>query len=160
MPEHEAVMSPSRHPRRVRLGACGLAMAAAFLAACATGRGETRDESAERIENIIGTQGAAEPIPEGISLGPDAPPLSGAVDDEPLALLEVPAEPPPQALSLGDEEPLLQPLPSGAAVMPCTPPPHGAILPAPVPLGCLLKLGPIQYRLTPRPGGSIPGLLP
>lgn len=39
-------------------------------------------------------------------------------------------------------------------------PPHGAILPAPVPLSCLLNPGAIEYRLEPRPGGSIPGLRP
>lgn len=160
MPEHEAVMPPSRHPRRVRLGACGLAVAAAFLTACATGRGEPRDESAERIEDIIGTEGASEPIPEGISLGPDAPPLSGTVDDEPLALVEVPVEPMAEALPSDDERHPLQPLPWVAPVTPCTPPPHGAILPAPVPLSCLLNLGALEYRLAPRPGGSTPGLLP
>ncbi|MCP3143679.1 hypothetical protein [Pyxidicoccus xibeiensis] len=56
----------------------------------------------------------------------------------------------------------LSPFAWGAPVAPspCNAPPHGAILPAPVPLSCLLNPGAIRYRLEPRPGGSIPGLLP
>jgi hypothetical protein len=145
MHEQEGVKPTRRHRHH---GRCALVVAAAFLGACASDRRAARDESAERIEDIIGPGAASEPIPEGIALGPDAPPLSGAPEEEPLALLEVP------------EETGASPRPWSAPVTPCSAPPHGAILPAPVPLACLLHPGAFEYRITPRPGGSIPGLLP
>ncbi|NMO23465.1 hypothetical protein HPC49_51610 [Pyxidicoccus fallax] len=166
MPEPTAVKPPRRHRHRGPVGA--LVVAAAFLGACAASRSETRDESAERIDAIVRPGQAPEPIPEGITLGPDAPPLSGSQGDEPLALLEdledleVPTAPAPEAWMFEDEVHPLVPFAWGAPVTPtpCTAPPHGAILPAPVPLTCLLNPGAIEYRIQPRPGGSIPGLLP
>ncbi|MFP2910317.1 hypothetical protein ACLESD_35815 [Pyxidicoccus sp. 3LFB2] len=158
-----------RHPLRERglIAPCALALAG-LLGACATNKGELRDESAERIEAIIRPGQAPEPIPEGITLGPDAPPLSGSHLDGSLALAGEP-------LDLDAESPLLEeesgvrsgphahplaPFAWGVPSVPCQRPPHGAILPAPVPLSCLLNPGAIEFRIQPRPGGSIPGLLP
>lgn len=158
-------MPMRRNPRREHAGTCALALATMLLGACATGKDAARDESAERIEDIIRPAQGAEPIPEGITLGPDAPPLSGERLEEPLALGQA-------AIPSVDEAPLVEEGPDASAALrglpfawgvpaaPCQPPPHGAILPAPVPLSCLLNPGAIEYRLEPRPGGSIPGLLP
>ncbi len=163
-------MPMRRHPLREHglTGTYALVIAASFLGACATRGSEMRDESAERIEAIIGSGQASEPIPDGIMLGPDAPPLSGSSMDESLALVDEPLpseartprfEEAPSVTS-GRREPPLYPFAREAPSGPCQQPPHGAILPAPVPLACLLNPGAIQYRLQPRPGGSIPGLLP
>ena len=140
-------MTAERHRQRTWLGGCALAVSAALLAGCATGRSEARDDNAERIERILRPAPSPEPIPDGIAFVPDAPPPAGPVEGEPLAWVdEVPDSTP---------EP-----PDSRHGVPCTRPPHGAILPAPVPLACLLTPGPIKYRIAPRPGGSIPGLLP
>lgn len=145
-------MSPTRrHRPRGLTGALGVA--AALLGACATSGSKTRDEGAERIDAIVRPGQTPEPIPDGIALGPDAPPLSGTGVDEPLA--ELPTGPATEAWPV-------YPFAWGAPVAPapCAAPPHGAILPAPVPRACLLHPGSVRYRIEPRPGGSIPGLLP
>lgn len=138
-------MNPGRH--RQWMGGCALAVSVALVGGCATSRSEARDDNAERIERILSPAPSAEPIPDGIAFIPDAPSPGGPSGSEPLARVDESA---PETDEAWDRRP----------VAPCTRPPHGAILPAPVPLACLLSPGRIEYRIAPRPGGSIPGLLP
>ncbi|MFP2929783.1 hypothetical protein ACLESO_32240 [Pyxidicoccus sp. 3LG] len=163
MPEPEVLMANAHgrcRRRSGRIGACALALLV-LGGGCVTSRSEEWDESAERIEEIIQPDSDSEPIPEGLAFAPpDVPTPSGPPPGEAL-----PAT--PEELPLDEEEDLsgpsghpLYPFAWGAPVAPCKAPPHGAILPAPVPLSCLLHPGAIRYRIEPRPGGSIPGLLP
>ncbi len=152
-------MTPGRHLQRKWMGGCALAACVALLGACAAGRSEARDENAERIEQVLRPAQPSEPIPEGIAFVPDAPLSGSAGTGEPLAREDAAGEAPPEEEAPGTGHPLA-PYSWGALAAPCTRPPHGAILPAPVPLSCLLEPGAIEYRIAPRPGGSIPGLLP
>lgn len=152
------LMTPGRHLQRSWMAGCALAASVALLGACAAGRSESRDESAERLEEALRPAQPSEPIPEGIAFVPDTPLSGSAVTGE--ALTSEDAAPEPASEEVPGTEPPLAPDSWGALVAPCKRPPHGAILPAPVPLSCLLNPGAIEYRIAPRPGGSIPGLLP
>ncbi|MFY1824966.1 hypothetical protein ACN47A_03570 [Myxococcus fulvus] len=139
---------PARPARIALLGAT-------LLCACASGRVATRDEGTERIAAIIGTPEREEPIPEGLVFVPDTTPRP---EEDTLALSDAPAPPPrPDRVDHGLP---WAPYSTGPLLGMCSRPPHGAILPAPVPPACLLAPGSIRFHLTPRPGGSIPGLLP
>ncbi|WP_426745712.1 hypothetical protein VZQ01_34105 [Myxococcus faecalis] len=144
--------------RRMTIQACPVRLAllgATVLCACTSGRVASRDEGAERIAAIIGTPEREEPIPEGIVFVPDTTPLP---EEDSLALSDAP-EPPrlPERVERGWP---WAPYSTGPLLGMCSRPPHRAILPAPVPPACLLAPGTIRFHLTPRPGGSIPGLLP
>jgi hypothetical protein len=141
-------MTLGRHRPRKWLGGRALALSAVLLGGCASDRSAARDDNAERIERILRPAHPSEPIPDGIAFVPDAPPPVSPGPAEPLAQAAPSPEPVPEAPG------------TGGSPVPCTRPPHGAILPAPVPLSCLLNPGAIEYRIAPRPGGSIPGLLP
>ncbi|NTX56151.1 hypothetical protein [Myxococcus sp. CA039A] len=144
------------HPRRV----LSTLLAASLLGACATAPRAVKDEGTERIENIIGRPDREEPIPEGISFVPDTSPLP----EDALAVLDEPAttdeEPPPPRNTV---ETYLEQPSSPYSTMQllglCTPPRHGAFH-APHPPACTLAPGSIRFHIGPRPGGSIPGLLP
>lgn len=138
-------------------------LSASLLGACATTPRAVKDEGTERIENIIGRADREEPIPEGIAFVPDTTPVSG----DSLAMLDGPAgvdeeeAPPPRR---GTVESFTE-LPWSPYAVPqvpglCARPPHGAILSAPVPSSCMLAPGSIRFHIAPRPGGTIPGLLP
>lgn len=146
-------------PRRV----FAILLSATLLGACATTPRTVKDEGTERIENIIGRADREEPIPEGIAFVPDTTPLPG----DSLALLDEPAEadeeetPPPRSSRVESFTKLpWSPYSAPQSLGLCTRPPHGAILSAPVPSSCMLAPGSIRFHIGPRPGGTIPGLLP
>ncbi|MFY2557492.1 hypothetical protein ACN469_25595 [Corallococcus terminator] len=138
-------------------------LSASLLGACATAPRAVKDEGTERIEDIIGRPDREEPIPEGIAFVPDTTPLP----DDALAQLDEPAEsddeeaPPPRRSTVESftEQPW-SPYSVPQMLGLCTRPPHGAILSAPVPRSCVLSPGSIRFHIGPRPGGTIPGLLP
>lgn len=147
------------HPRRV----LATLLTASFLGACATAPRVVKDEGTERIEDIIGRADREEPIPEGIAFVPDTTPLPGdslALLDEPAEADEEEARPPRRGTVESFTELPWSPysVPQGPGL--CARPPHGAILSAPVPSSCLLAPGSIRFHIAPRPGGTIPGLLP
>jgi hypothetical protein len=117
---------------------------AGLLLACAAGPRELRDEGSERIEEAMRPEARPERIPEGIALGLDAPPLA---PPEP----EVARSPEP--VVSGDEL-LVAPWLHGSGVV---------VIPGPAcapGLACGPRPGTVRYHVEPRPGGSIPGLLP
>ncbi|MCP3103862.1 hypothetical protein LZ198_33790 [Myxococcus sp. K15C18031901] len=122
--------------------------AAVWLGACATRHTGVRDEGTERIEAILGNAALEDPIPEGIVFIPDATP---GPDAPALATREASAPPPPTTPTWGPYG-----LPFSGL---CSTSPAGGPTVAHVP-ACLLMPGAVRMVVTPRPGGSIPGLLP
>ncbi|MDY7229809.1 hypothetical protein [Hyalangium rubrum] len=116
----------------------GAVLALGLLGACATGQREVRDEGLARIEESMRPEAHPDVIPEGISLGLDAPPL---------------ALPEPEVAQRAwvDSSETAFPAPgSGYWVAPW-------VFPAPV-FGP--NPGTVRFHIEARPGGTIPGLLP
>jgi hypothetical protein len=110
---------------------------AGLLAACATGRQDLRDNSA-LIDEVMRPDPPGTPIPEGIELGLDAPPL--APPDTKTVWAPV-AQAPEHIREIGSGRPWFYtgPLPFF---------PHACHPPA------------VRYHIKPTPGGTTPGLLP
>jgi len=149
-------------PHRLPVHALAPLCVAVGLGACATRHGASQDEGAERIEAILGEPAREEPIPEGIVFIPDTTPTP---EDVALATRRGSEATP------GSAEP--PDSPTGAATAPawgalglpftglCSAPPWPAGSNARgTPPACLLLPGTIRMHVAPRPGGSIPGLLP
>ncbi|QSQ14490.1 hypothetical protein [Myxococcus landrumensis] len=130
-----------------------MTLAASLLAACTLGHVETRDEGSQRIEAIIGRAESEEPIPEGLAFTPDtaAPPIRT------LALNQSP-EPHP-SVEAGTGLPWV-PYSNAPLLGLCTSATRGAAWFSPAPPACVLSPGAVRFHIAPRPGGSIPGLLP
>lgn len=116
----------------------GGVLAASMLVACAVGPRELRDEGSERIEEAMRPEPHADVLPEGIFLGDDAPPLAPSEPEVASATGDMPsnAEPPQSGWFYGTV-PVIVPGPVWG----------------PYP-------GAVRYHIEPKPGGSIPGLLP
>ena len=113
-------------------------LAAGLLVACAAGPRELRDEGSERIEEAMRPEPNPDEFPEGIFLGDDAPPL---------------ASPEPAVASSASVAPSNAEPPESGWFYGTVP----VIVPGPV-FGP--SPGSVRYHIEPRPGGSIPGLLP
>lgn len=126
---------------------------ASMLAACTAGRVETRDDGSQRIEDIIGRPGREEPIPEGIAFTPDtaSPPVSTLASNQ---------TPEPRPSWPTDSGWPWVPYSNAPLLGLCTNSTRGSVYLAPAPPACVLSPGAIRFDITPRPGGSIPGLLP
>ncbi|WP_342374869.1 hypothetical protein NVS55_26530 [Myxococcus stipitatus] len=129
-------------------------LATSLLAACTTANVAPRDEGSKRIEDIIGRPESEEPIPEGLAFTPDtaSPPIST------LALNE-PPETPRSSVETGSGVPWV-PYSNAPLLGLCTSATRGSVWFAPAPPACVLSPGAIRFHIAPRPGGSIPGLLP
>jgi uncharacterized lipoprotein len=116
----------------------GGVLAVGLLVACASGPRELRDEGSERIEEAMRPEPHPDVLPAGIFLGDDAPPL---------------AIPEPEVASAEGDTPSNAGPPQPGWFYGTVP----VIVPGPV-------FGPypgaIRYHIEPKPGGSIPGLLP
>ena len=117
----------------------GGVLVASLLVACATGPRELRDEGSERIEEAMRPELHPDVLPEGIFLGEDAPPLA-LPEPEVASASGVPSSsdgPPEPGWFYGTVPVIVVPGP--------------VFGPAP---------GSVRYHIEPKPGGSIPGLLP
>ncbi|AGC46637.1 hypothetical protein MYSTI_05358 [Myxococcus stipitatus DSM 14675] len=128
-------------------------LAASLLAACTARRVETRDEGSQRIEDIIGRPESEEPIPEGLAFTPDtaSPPISTLASSQ---------SPEPRPSMEADSRLPWVPYANAPLLGLCTSATRGATWFSPAPPACVLSPGAIRFHIAPRPGGSIPGLLP
>lgn len=115
----------------------GAVLLASLLAACATGRQAVHDEGSERIEESMRPEAHPDVIPEGITLGEDAPPLAPAGPDVASPPVIVRSHGRHYAREWAYEGPVIV---SGPV---CGPRPHS-----------------VRYHVQATPGGTTPGLLP
>lgn len=114
----------------------GAVLALSLLGACATAKSEVRDEGLARIEEAMRPEPNPDVIPEGITLGLDAPPLALPEPEVTRGVVLTPSPYPEPGFVYG--------------VVPW-------VFPSPI---TGPNPGAVRFHIEARPGGSTPGLLP